>query len=458
MHSQSTGSVPIPQPPPHLFIGNISEIDPTNAPSSFQRLADIYGEIYQLDLPGRKGKVVVISSYDTINDVCDAERFEKPINTTLEEIRALTGGGLFTAYPGEKAWGVAHRLLMPVFGPMGIRKMFGDMMDVATQMLLRWDRFGPEHEILCSDDFTRLTFDMIGLCAFGYRFNNFYYDHANPFIEQMVEVLVESGKRANRTAIENKLRVFAEANRQANVKKMHDLCDHIIADRIANPRPEAKDLLNPMLETVDKETGEKMSHELVRYNMVTFLVAGHETTSGTLGFLFYHLLKNPETYLKAQAEVDEVVGDGPLEPKHISQLVYIKFAIFEALRFLGPIAMISKHSLEPTKIANKYQVQPEDNILFNLRGLHHDPKVWGEDAEVFRPDRFLNGGWENLPPNSWKAFGDGVRGCIGRTFAEQEMIMVVALILQKFQVELADPGYQLRKYIYPCIVAVLIVF
>jgi cytochrome P450/NADPH-cytochrome P450 reductase len=80
----------------------------------------------------------------------------------------------------------------------------------------------------------------------------------------------------------------------------------------------------------------------------------------------------------------------------------------------------------------------------NLRGLHHDPKVWGSDADVFRPERFLNGGWENLPPNSWKAFGDGARACIGRTFAEQEMIMVVALILQKFQVELADPSYQLR--------------
>ena len=108
MPSQSTDSIPIPQPPPHLFIGNVSEIDPTNAPSSFQRLADIYGEIYQLDLPGRKGKVVVISSYDTINDVCDAERFEKPINTTLEEIRALTGGGLFTSYPGEKVR--SHRI------------------------------------------------------------------------------------------------------------------------------------------------------------------------------------------------------------------------------------------------------------------------------------------------------------------------------------------------------------
>jgi cytochrome P450/NADPH-cytochrome P450 reductase len=301
---------------------------------------------------------------------------------------------------------------------------------------------------------------MIGLCAFGYRFNNFYSDRAHPFVEEMVEVLVESGRRATRTSIENKLRVFAEAHRQDNVKKMHDLCDQIIAERIAHPQPDAKDLLNPMLEGVDKETGEKMTKESVRYNMVTFLVAGHETTSGTLGFLFYHLLRNPDKYLKAQQEVDAVLGDGPLELKHIPQLTYIKFAIYEALRFLGPIAINGKHALKPTKVAvssylgycsgyanackGKYEVQPKDMILMNLKGLHHDPKVYGDDADVFRPERFLDGGWEKLPPNSWKAFGDGIRACIGRTFAEQEMIMVVALILQKFQVELADPGYQLR--------------
>jgi cytochrome P450/NADPH-cytochrome P450 reductase len=192
---------------------------------------------------------------------------------------------------------------------------------------------------------------MIGLCAFGYRFNNFYSEQAHPFIEQMVEVLVESGRRSTRTAIENKLRVFAAAKRDDNVKKMHDLCDKIIADRIAHPQPNAKDLLNPMLKGIDKVTGEKMSKELVRFNMVTFLVAGHETTSGTLGFLFYHLLKNPEKYLRAQQEIDEVVGDGPLEVKHISQLIYIKYAIYEALRFLGPIAITAKHSLKSTKIA-----------------------------------------------------------------------------------------------------------
>ncbi len=192
---------------------------------------------------------------------------------------------------------------------------------------------------------------MIGFCAFGYRFNNFYLDNAHPFVEQMADVLIEAGRRSNRPDIENKLRVFSAAKLNDNVAKMHRVCDEIIEDRIANPQPDAEDLLNPMLNGVDKETGEKMTKESVRFNMVTFLVAGHETTSGTLSFLFYHLLKNPEKYLKAQKEVDDVIGSAPLEMKHISQLVYIKFALYEALRYMGPIAMAMKHALKPTKIA-----------------------------------------------------------------------------------------------------------
>ncbi|KAF2470639.1 bifunctional P-450/NADPH-P450 reductase [Lindgomyces ingoldianus] len=430
----------IPQPPLKWFFGNIQDIDPVNTVGSFWRLADIYGPIFKLSLPGRT--VIVVSSYELVNDVCDWNRFEKPVNGALKEVRALTGDGLFTAYPGEHNWGVAHRLLMPVFGPMGIRKMFGGMVDIASQMLLRWDRFGPDHEILCSDDFTRLTFDMIGLCAFGFRFNNFYTDEAHPFVTQMTDVLIESGRRANRLDIENRLRIFSAKTNQENVAAMHKLCDEIIADRQAHPQPELNDLLNPMLNGKDPETGEKMTLENVRFNMVTFLVAGHETTSGTLGFLFYHLLKNPDKYMAAQKEVDDVLGDAPLEMKHLSQLKYVKYCIYEALRFLGPISLIAKHAKHATKLAGKYDITPEEHILCNLRPFHHDPKIWGEDAEEYKPERFLNGGYEALPPNAFKAFGDGPRACIGRGFAEQEMVMVVALILQKFQVEMADPRYQ----------------
>lgn len=113
---------------------------------------------------------------------------------------------------------------------------------------------------------------MIGLCAFGFRFNNFYSDAPHSFITQMTDVLMESGKRAGRLSIENKLRVFSAAQNLENVKAMHALCDEIIADRVAHPQPDSVDLLNPMLEGKDPETGEKMSMESIRFNMVTFLV------------------------------------------------------------------------------------------------------------------------------------------------------------------------------------------
>lgn len=145
---------------------------------------------------------------------------------------------------------------MPVFGPMGIRKMWSGMMDIISQMLLRWDRFGPDNVLESSAEFTNLTFDVIGLCAFGYRFNNFYSDKPHAFCTQMVDVLRECGARGGRLAIQNRLRFLTAAKTDAEIKAMRDLCDEIIQERVRHPQPDSKDLMSPLLEGVDPETGE----------------------------------------------------------------------------------------------------------------------------------------------------------------------------------------------------------
>ena len=89
---------------------------------------------------------------------------------------------------------------------------------------------------------------------------------------EMAEVLVESGKRANRTSIENHLRIWSAQHNQENITKMHKLADQMIADRKAHPRPELNDLLNAMLDGKDPETGNKLSDENIRYQVITFLV------------------------------------------------------------------------------------------------------------------------------------------------------------------------------------------
>lgn len=343
----------------------------------------------------------------------------------------------------SKEWGIAHRTLMPVFGPMHVRKMFPQMVDILSQMVLRWDRFGPDHRISTMDDFTRLAFGVIGLCAFNYRFKAFYGEELIPFAKQLGEVLTETGIRTNRPAIANKLHPLSKNHMMDNIHAMWKVCDDIVAERKANPRPDVDDILNVMLTAKDPVTGKGFTDENIRYQMATFLVAGHDTSAGSMMFLFNNLLQHPEALQKCYAEVDEVLGDRPLQLEDIPKLKFIEASLRETLRFLGPIPAITRHAKKTTLLAGKYRVTPDMAIVSNFRGLHHDSAVWGDDCNEFKPERFLDGGWVRLPANAWKPFGNGVRSCIGRYLAEQEIIIMMAMVPQRFVVEMADPDYQL---------------
>ena len=163
-----------------------------------------------------------------------------------------------------------------------------------------------------------------------------------------------------------------------------------------------------------------------------------------MSFLLHNLLTNPSTLLRCYAEVDDVVGNNALELSHLRNLKYIEAALRETLRFMSPIVVNSRHAKEETVIGGKYKIRPDQTLNLNLLAVHHDREVWGDDADEFRPERFLNGGWDKLPAHAWKPFGTGVRACIGRAFAEQEMLIAAALIFQRFNIEMADPDYQFR--------------
>ncbi|KAF7514665.1 hypothetical protein G7054_g15119 [Neopestalotiopsis clavispora] len=391
--------VPIPQPATHWFTRNMSEINPAFPASSAWRLNAMYGDIVKLDLVDHLE--VIISSYELADEIYDESRFDKNIEGPLKEARILIGDGLFSARTTE-------------------------------------------HVELAKGTPYLLAFDTIAMCAFDYRFNSFYRDHPHPFAEQMARALIETGKRANRPHLETTMRIWSAAEYKKTKEDMWKLADELIAERKRNPKPEVHDVLNAMLSVSDPETGEKMSDENIRYNMLTFLIAGHETTSGTLAFLFYNFLHKPETLYKAQAEVDHVLGDDVLQPSHVPQLKYLKACILESLRFLGPITQTQLHAKEDTVIGGKYKITKDMNVRVNLPGMHHDERVWGPDAGEFRPERMMNGGFEKMPKNAWKAFGNGVRSCIGRFLAEQEMVMTLAMVLQRFEVSMADPSYNLH--------------
>ncbi|KAK4664731.1 uncharacterized protein QC763_506770 [Podospora pseudopauciseta] len=429
----------------HYFglLGHAPDLDPDLPVKSFWKLMDQYGEIFQLDL-GMTYPRVFVGSRELVNEMANDERFSKFTHRLHKEMRPVFGDGLFSAESTDKAWWKAHRLLVPIFGSLGLSKMFDDMQDLSAQLVMKWDRFGPDHEIECIDDMARLAFDTVGLCAFGYRFNEFYTADHHPFMTQLKEAIVESGRRANRPEILNQFYYKEEQHRQENIAKMKELCKKIIQDRIDNPKSEANDLLNLMIHGVDRETGEKLTRENIEYQIPTFLGAGYETTSATLSFIYYLLCTYPETMAKAQQEVDEVVGDTVLTYEMLPKLKYLDACIKEALRIQHPSSLLTRFAVKDTVLGGKYFVRKGQMVSGVWRHFHRDPVVWGADSDEFKPERMLDRNFQALPPNSWKPFGDGQRACIGRGFAEQEILINVAMVLQRFDVKKADPNYILE--------------
>jgi len=427
----------IPQPKKAFLIGNLKEIDPEKSLESFIRLQKLYGDIYRLSMCNLH--FVVVSSQEITNFVFDESKFEKHIDPALEELRAAAGDGLFTARGSEPNWKLAHKILMPAFGPQAIRDMFPSMMDICSQLILRWQRFAGEEIDVC-DNLTRLTLDTIALCCFNYRFNSFYQTKMHRFVDAMVYTLMESGRRSQRLPFQNALMRKSTRRFRDSIAYLHQICDEVILERREHPN-DVNDLLNRMINGKDPETGYQLPDENIRYQILTFLIAGHETTSGLLSFTLYYLLKNPHVLQKAQAEVDQF---SEITVEMLSQLKYIDAVLKETLRLQPTAPGVSLRSkVDNIIVPGGYEIHKNDEVIVLLTQLHRDPKVW-DQPEEFRPERMLNGGFEKLPPNAWKPFGNGQRACIGRPFAWQESLLAVSMILKHFHLEFVDPSYDLR--------------
>lgn len=233
--------------------------------------------------------------------------------------------GLFTATGAEETnWGIAHRILVPAFAPASLRNMFDGMYDIASQVAMKWARHGKDSPITVTDDFTKLTLDTIALCSMDFRFNSYYKDGVHPFVEAMSDFLVESGDRMRRLPIPSFFYRGKDKKFFRDIDVMRQTANSILQERkVEKNLNERKDLLSAMLDGVDPKTGLKMTEESILDNLITFLIAGHETTSGTLSFALYHLIKHPDYYRKAQQEVDEVCGKTPIRYEQLSSLSYM---------------------------------------------------------------------------------------------------------------------------------------
>jgi cytochrome P450 / NADPH-cytochrome P450 reductase len=254
--------------------------------------------------------------------------------------------------------------------------MFDRMLDVAGQLVLKWERFGPTAAFDVADSMTRLTLDTIALCAFDYRFNSFYQNEMHPVVAAMLAVLEEAGKRARRPEILSRLMWRRNRRYGTNFRLVYDLADRLIAERRRDPALGRRgDLLDVMLTAADHKTGEMLGDDNIRSQLMTFLVAGHETTSGLLSFAIWLLLNHPEALARARAQVDAVLGAQTPTVGRIAQLKYVERVLTETLRLWPTAPDFAVHPLAETVVGGRYRVTPDDILFVLLPILHRAPRV-----------------------------------------------------------------------------------
>jgi cytochrome P450 len=217
--------------------------------------------------------------------------------------------------------------------------------------------------------------------------------------------------------------------------------DEVIYGEITRRRADGtsgrEDILSMLIEA-RYEDGRPMSDEELRDEMITLLLAGHETTATSLAWAFHRVLARPDVLGKLRAELAQTVGTGPVEPQHVNALEYVDAVVKETARLNPVVPNVGRRLQTPTSIGG--HLLPAGVVAAPCMYLtHRRPDVWPE-PERFDPERFVG---TRPSPYAFFPFGGGVRRCIGAAFATYEMKVVLAEVLSRVELR-AAPGYRVR--------------
>ncbi|SEK55019.1 cytochrome P450 / NADPH-cytochrome P450 reductase [Sphingomonas palmae] len=438
-------SAPVPMPRALPVIGHLHQIARSGLVGHLLSVSRSAPQgIFKLRFGSRVS--IFVTDPDLVAELSDETRFRKMPGPALRVVRKFAGDGLFTAFSEEPNWGKAHRILLPAFSQRAMRGYFDMIVEVCDQLVAKWTRAAGT-DVHVADDMTRLTLDSIAIAGFGHRFNSFEREELDSFLVALGRALSEALNVITRLPVQQRFARRAAAQYEADIAEMNALVDGIIADRRVNPN-EGKDLLNLMLTAIDPETGEGLDDLNIRYQVLTFLIAGHETTSGMLTFAFTYLLRNPAVLAQAYAEVDRVLpGDARPDYAQVAKLEVIERVLKEALRLWPTAPAFSVAPFEDQVIGAVdgkpgWRMRKDRPVNIFTPGLHRAPDVW-DSPEEFDIDRWLPEAEAARHPHAYKPFGNGERACIGRQFAMVEAKIALAMLLRAFAI--SDPhSYTLR--------------
>lgn len=404
-----------------------------------------YGGIFRLTF-GPKSFLIVSDPSIAKHILRDnSKAYSKGILAEILEF--VMGKGLIPA-DGE-LWRVRRRAIVPSLHQKYVAAMislFGEATDRLCKKLDAAAFYGEDVEM--ESLFSRLTLDIIGKAVFNYDFDSLTNDTG--IVEAVYTVLREAEDRSVAPIpiwdipiwkdISPKQKKVAAALKLINdtLDDLIAICKRMVDEEDPQFHEEYMNEQDPSILHFLLASGDDVSSKQLRDDLMTMLIAGHETSAAVLTWTFYLLSKGPIVMSKLQNEVDCVLGDRFPTIEDMKRLKYTTRVINESLRLYPQPPVLIRRSLEGDMLG-KYPIERGEDIFISIWNLHRSPNLW-DDADKFIPDRWPLDG---LNPNEtnqnfcYLPFGGGPRKCVGDMFASFEAIVAVSMLVRRFNFQVA---------------------
>ena len=432
-----TGSTAARREPPgprgQLLLGNLPALrrDPVRA---FTRGWRRYGDVVRFR--GPVAMYLVVHPDDVRTVLQERHRDFRHPALVNDKFKRIVGEGLVTSEGND--WLRQRRLTQPMFHRRRISAFGSVMTDATERMLERWEaRARDAKPIEIRSEMTRLTLGILSSTLFSAdwsreaarlaRAATAANEHANKLILSVV-------------ALPEWLPVPATRRWLRARRTFDSIVYRLIRERRASG-VSADDLLSMLLEARDEETGEGMSDLQIRDEVMTFLMAGHETVSTALAWVWVLLAQHPESARRVRGEVIAALGGRTPTPDDVASLPYTTMVIQEALRLYPPLFLSPRTPVRDVQLGG-YDIPAGSFVALCSYVTHRHPAFW-DDPEGFDPERFSAERSRSRPRYAYFPFAGGPRQCIGDSYAMLEMQLIVATVVQRFELELL-PGRRIE--------------
>jgi cytochrome P450 len=418
-----------PGPTSNLFLGFSPELQ-RNPLNFIQGLTQDYGDAVRFRFfLGFFGYVFTHPEHNK-RILQENNRVYTKRHPALIAVRPVVGNGLLTS-DGD-FWRRQRRLIQPAFHHTRIAALGEMMTRAACAVLERWQPALQRGEPIDVDqDMMRLTLEIVGRALFSIdltgdadavgRAFTFANHHVAGYSARPLGTLLI------RLPTPDNLRL-----RQA-VGELDQVVHKIITQRRQQPG-EHDDLIAMLIAARDEDTGEMMDDRQLRDEVMTLLLAGHETTANALTWAWYLLDRNPGVAQKLRQELQSVLGGRTPAMSDLPNLKYTRMVVDETLRLYPPAYAIGRFSVEADRVGG-YDLPRNSIVTLSPYLTHRHPDFW-PDAERFDPERFTPERAADRPRYAYLPFGGGPRQCIGNSFALTEAVLILATLAQQVRLEL----------------------